>query len=204
MNSKIQQHYKNLFKEHGNSPKSVQWSDELTQKNRFEILSQISGEINSVIDLGCGLAHYFEFVKEQGFKGKYLGLDFVSEFVEANRDSFKDCRNAEFEVFDIMRDIIPSGYDYIVISGMFNNKIEQNEALIFDVVEKCFKACQKGVAFNALSKYVDYFDEGLYYSDPLRVFDFCKRNLTRSVTLRHEYILKPGSIPYEYTVYLYK
>jgi len=75
---------------------------------------------------------------------------------------------------------------------------------MINTIHKMFSACKKGVAFNAMSTYVDYRDEILYYSNPMEIFDYCKRNLTRNVILRHEYLVKENSIPYEYTMYLYK
>jgi hypothetical protein len=67
-----------------------------------------------------------------------------------------------------------------------------------------FQSCQKGIAFNAMSTYVDFQVDDLYYSNPLAVFDFCKKNLSRKVTLKHDYILREGSIPFEYVIYVYK
>lgn len=61
-----------------------------------------------------------------------------------------------------------------------------------------------GVAFNALSTYVEYEDESLYYSNPLAVFDYLKREMGVHPILKHNYILSEGRYPYEYTIYAYK
>ena len=205
MNSEIKEHYKQLFLKHGIDPKSVQWSDSTTQMNRFRILSEIDDNLKSIIDVGCGLGDFFTYLKkEKKFSGMYLGLDYLPEFVDACKDQFRSENNSAFQLFDLTRDEFPSDYNYITLSGVFNNKVEQNEQFMYQSIEKMFKAALKGVSFNALSTYVDYEDEGLYYSDPLAVFDFCKRNITRKVTLRHDYLVKEGSIPFEYTIYLYK
>jgi hypothetical protein len=47
----------------------------------------------------------------------------------------------------------------------------------------------KGMAFNALTSYSDpeFMKPDLYYPDPLQVFDFCKRNLSKQVALLHDY-----------------
>jgi len=77
-------------------------------------------------------------------------------------------------------------------------------AFLTSSVEKMFSAARKAVAFNALSTYVDYEDEGLYYCDPLRLFDHLKRHVAKKATLRHDYLVKPNSIPFEFSVYLFK
>jgi SAM-dependent methyltransferase len=204
MNDRLKGHYKTLFKKHGDSSQAVQWTDRGSHFKRFEILKSISDDINSVIDLGCGLAHLYEYMLNGGYKGKYLGLDFVPEFIEANKDKYKGVKQVNFELFDITKDNLPTDYEYVIVNGVFNNKQKNNKEFMLNSIVKMFNACKKGVAFNAMSTYVDFFDDDLYYSDPLEIFDFCKKNLTRKITLRHDYIVKERGFPFEYTIYLYK
>ena len=56
----------------------------------------------------------------------------------------------------------------------------------------------KGISFNLLTKYADYEADNLYYGDPLYFFDYCKRNLSKYVTLLHDYEL------YEWTILVKK
>lgn len=204
MDDNIKKHYKTLFNQYGNAPESVQYSDKKTQYKRFEILSEIDRNLASVIDVGCGLAHLYDYLASTGYKGKYLGLDFVEEFIEANQQKYGQEDKLSFKTFDINKDNIDEGYDYIMLSGVFNNKSDNNEEFMYGTIKKMYDACQKGVAFNAMSTYVDFQADNLYYSNPLDVFDFCKKNLTRKVTLRHDYLVKENSIPFEYCIYLYK
>ena len=69
---------------------------------------------------------------------------------------------------------------------------------------KLFSHVRCGLAFNALSTYVDYFDDDLFYFDPEDVFNFCKEQLSTRVTLRNDYLITTDSIPFEFTVYIYK
>ncbi len=39
---------------------------------------------------------------------------------------------------------------------------------------------------------------------PGAVFDFCKRQLSKLVCLRHDYRVKPNVIPFEFTMYVYR
>jgi SAM-dependent methyltransferase len=205
MNEKIKQHYKELFKKHGNKSESVQYSDKDTQYKRFEILTQIDTNLDSIIDIGCGLAHLYDYLKNNGFEGRYLGLDYVEDFITECNEIYKNDNNSKFYQFDIIEDeIVPNEYDYVLLSGVFNNKFEDNKNFMEISIKKMFEACKKGVAFNAMSTYVDYQDEGLYYSNPLEIFDFCKKNITKKVVLRHDYLIKENSIPFEYCIYLYK
>lgn len=202
--TELKKHYQELFEAHGDKPESVQYSDSGSQNRRFEILSQVAPELNSVIDIGCGLAHMYSYLKSKGFNGKYYGLDFVPEFIQFNKQKYKDDSNTLFKEFDITKDEIPGGYDYILLSGVFNNKMDDNRSFMLNAIKKMFNACNKGIAFNAMSTYVDFMVDDLYYTNPVEVFDFCKKELSKKVTLRHDYLVKENSIPFEYAMYIYK
>jgi len=204
MISDLKKHYKNLLAKHGPSPEAVQHINKESQYKRFEVLSQIDSELNSVIDLGCGLGDMFQYLDSNNFKGKYLGLDFMPEFIALSTENFSEHQNTQFKTFDLMSEKIPTGFDYILLSGVFNNNQQNNEEFMLTTIKKMFESCEKGIAFNAMSTYVDFQDNNLYYSDPLKIFDYCKRNLTRRVVLKHDYLVKEGSIPFEYTIFLYK
>lgn len=204
MSDSLRRHYQDLFRKHGDAAQSVQHFDDVSQRNRFRVLSEFALELGSVVDVGCGLGHFYDCLKEQGFAGRYLGLDFVTEFIEHAGRKHAGSNAAQFQVFDMKRNPYPEGYDTYVICGVFNNRLPDSETFLQETLTKVFEAARKGVAFNALSTYVNYQDEDLFYADPLKVFDFCKRKLTKRVVLRHDYLVRDDRLPYEYAVYLYK
>ncbi|SDX87682.1 class I SAM-dependent methyltransferase [Delftia lacustris] len=204
MNSEIQDHYQGLFKAHGDSAKSVQYTDSPSQFRRFQVLSEISADLGSVVDLGCGLGHFCDYLRSNAFNGSYLGLDFVQEFVDHGNAKYSHDPRTAFQRCDLFLDEFPQGYDTFVVCGVFNNKMSDNSGFMQSVLKKAFAAANRYVAFNAMSTYVDFEASELYYTDPRDVFDFCKRHLTRRVSLRHEYLVRDDRPPFEYTIYLYK
>ena len=205
MSEALKQHYQRLWGQFGDSPQAVQHCDRPSQYRRFELLTEgMPGRAVSVIDLGCGLGHLTEFLLDRKPEVSYLGLDLVPEFIEQARARFANRPNVAFQLFDMARDPLPRGYDFVMVCGVFNNRREDNQAFMRRVLAEMFRAATHGIAFNALSTYVEYQDPELSYSDPLEVFDFCKRHLSRRVALRHDYSVKPGRFPYEYTMYVYK
>lgn len=204
MNEEIRKHYQELFKKHGVSSEALQYSDKSSQFKRFEILSQIDSNLKSVVDIGCGLGHFYQFLKHKNFNGIYLGLDYVQEFVVESKKIYSEETNAEFKHLDIISGELEKGYDYVFLSGVFNNKFENNKEFMEVTIRKMFDASSKGIAFNAMSTYVDYQDSNLYYSNPLEIFEFCKKNISSKVTLRHDYLVKENSIPFEYCIYVYR
>lgn len=200
----LKSHYQDLFNQHGKSVKSLQWSNEETQVLRFqELLRPISDE-DSVVDIGCGFGDFAAYMRANGRNGKYLGYDFVDEFIQNPNEAFKNDSNVKFEVMDVSSGEYTNEYDWFVASGIFNNKMEDNKAFLENALTKMFNASKKGISFNLLTKYVDFETEGLHYFHPSDVFDFCKKNLSPLVVLNHAYRLKEGIIPFEFTVYVYK
>lgn len=204
MNSPLLNHYQQLFSEYGDCAQSVQWADQNSQSRRFQVLSEVAHNLGSVVDLGCGLGHFREYLRAKGFTGPYLGLDFVPEFVEYGNNKYASDPLTSFRQMDLLTGEFPKGFDTYVICGVFNNKMPNNFEFMQAVIAKAFAAAHQQVAFNAMSSYVDFEVPELYYTDPCALFDYCKRNLTRRVSLRHEYLVRDDRPPFEYSVYLYK
>lgn len=201
----LKEHYTSLLQRFGPDHRAVQWSSRETQERRFEVLCELVESRDSVLDLGCGLGDLLGYLRtRRGFRGRYLGLDLVTGFVEHARSVHAQDPDASFLEHDVRQTALPRGYDVVVASGIFNNRLRDNWDFLIATVRAMFEAAGKGVAFNALSTYVDYQDAGLYYCDPLALFDYVKRHLADRASLRHDYRVKPGCIPFEFSLYLLK
>jgi SAM-dependent methyltransferase len=196
-------HYQSLLEEHGNSAQALQYRDSKSQFARFKILSEIANPLNSVLDVGCGLAHLYHYLKSTGFTGDYLGVDIVPEFATLASENLKDDLHANV-VLGSGLEPLPSGMDYVMLSGVFNNKMDDNQGFMQSTLERMFSAAEKGISFNAMSSYVDYQDDVLYYVDPMEIFAFCKTKLGGHPVLRHDYVISEGGYPFEFAMYVYK
>lgn len=194
-------HYDRLLRESGDTPAAAQWADQATQDLRLKILCEI-GDLKSakILDFGCGMGRLYELLAQDGFRGEYVGYEIAPELAAAAQ---KKHTAARFEHRDILKDNIPEDFDYVLISGVFNNKHSASGDYVRAVLSALFGRTKKGLAFNGLSTYVDYFADNLNYMDPLETFSRCKAELSSAVTLRHDYQLKANVIPYEFTIYVY-
>jgi SAM-dependent methyltransferase len=194
-------HYAELLRTHGDTPAAAQWSDQDTQDRRLSILCEI-GDLSTsrVLDFGCGTGRLFTLLRARGFSGTYVGYDVAPTVVEAAREKHP---GAVFECRDILAQGVEEDFDYVLLSGVFNNRYSASRRYVEQVLTTLSGHCHKGLAFNALSTFVDYFDRDLTYLDPLEMFSFCKSRLSPAAMLRHDYFLKDGTVPYEYTIYVY-
>ena len=205
---KLKSHYNNLFQKFKESYKTAQQSSRETQKKRMKILIENFKFNNQdrILDFGCGTAFLYKYlIRKKNFKGYYTGIDISDKIIRYNKIKFKKNKKVNFLNLDISKKKVNlKNYDYVFISGTFNNKINNNWLWMKICLKKIFKSTKKVLVFNNLSHYVDYKDKNLFYIRPEKVFSYCKRNLSNYVILRNEYQIKKRVIPFEFTTYVFK
>ncbi len=179
------------------------------QNDRFfhhptEILSFLANSNNNpitLLDFGCGTAHLKAYIDSNiGDRIIYSGLDLSPKFIEVSKTKFPQC---SFYCLDLLDDYesLPT-FDLFILNGVFTEK----RGLTFDemwlyfqqLIEKCFSKVNKGMAFNVMSKNVDWEREDLFHLPLDLLTDFLCKKITRNFIIRNDYGL------YEYTVYLIK
>ncbi len=196
--------YTELLREKGSGAEAVQWADEASQRARFEVLSKVDPTLASVLDVGCGLADFLLFLREKGLTTRYTGVDIVPEFVDLANRTLENDDQAEALLLDAGGDDLPNGHDFAILSGAFNNAMPDNWGFMTTTLRKMYDAADVGIAFNAMSTWVDFQDPKLWYVDPMEVFAFCKRDLGGHPVLRHDYSTRDGGYPFEFAMYVYK
>jgi SAM-dependent methyltransferase len=199
----LSKHYDGLVKRHGDAPEGAQYADRETQERRMAVLCDIGvAKDSKVLDFGCGTGQLLSFLQRSiGYEGEYVGYDISPEAIDRARSAHPIGR---FEVRNILDRPAEERFDYVLVSGVFNNLISDNRAFFEAVSRRLMAQVDVGYAFNMLSRFVDYFDDGLYYEDPLHAFRFCKEQLSPLVTLRHDYAVRSGSIPFEFSIYVHR
>jgi SAM-dependent methyltransferase len=175
--------------------RQVGWRDQHAQHSRFEQFVRAIGHPADapfeVADVGCGLGDLLPFLRGKGFTGlRYHGYDILPDMVEAATACHEDPA-ASFRRIDEMGEIERA--DYCFASGIFNAKLDNDDEAWWGHVQACVREMAaksaSAVAFNMLSTYSDKEKQEatLYYADPCRVFDWCKREISRDVALLHDY-----------------
>lgn len=190
--------YAGNLAEHGVGSRSVGWKDDLSHLLRFERLARIvdreAGDY-SVNDWGCGYGAMFGYL--DALPGarlrEYIGYDISPEMIAAAQARCDPARSRF-----ILGPAVSEEADYSFVSGTFNVKLaasdEEWDAYVKRHLAVIWAHSRQGMAFNLLTSYVDWKAENLFYADPNRFFDFCQRQLSRHVTLVHDYAL------YEWTI----
>jgi SAM-dependent methyltransferase len=178
--------YQRRIASHGPTLASLNSGDEEKQRLRHQVhTSALRGKCPTVLDVGCGLASFYEHLTRENRVCQYTGFDIVPEYVEWCRTRFAECR---FELRNIFLEGIGGGFDSIVMSQAFNNRYEQSDnALVVQTALRLAYTCARvSVSIDMLSTYVDVRRPELFYYAPEEMFAFAK-TLARRVVLRHDY-----------------
>lgn len=172
----------------------VGWKNFRSQQVRFEQLlrSFTISDGDTIIDLGCGLGDLYDFLslKYPSINFKYIGYDVMPEMIE-NAKSKHTQSNVSFFVVNEVEEI--KNADYIFASGIFNLKhsLSDNDWLSYikNTVVSMSQKSKKGISFNCLTSFsdVEFRKPELYYTNPMELFEFCKKDLSRNVALYHDY-----------------
>jgi SAM-dependent methyltransferase len=146
----------------------------------------------SVNDLGCGVADFANYLFDKGFTNfNYTGYDVLEEMVQISTEKYQNRNNCSFVHINDATELDEA--DYTVASGIFNIRYAISDAdwlaYILQTIGQINAKSRKGFAFNALTSYSDKdkMQDYLYYSDPLYLFDYCKKNFSRNIALLHDY-----------------
>lgn len=198
----VASYYSEKLAEHGDTPRGVDWNGEESQILRFEQLSKAlprSGEF-SLNDLGCGYGALLNYLHDIHPSCNYLGVDITDEMIRSARERHATASQARF-ITSSEPDRVA---DYGVASGIFNVRLGRTDTEWLDyllaTLDVLDRTSRFGFAFNCLTSYSDEDKKRdyLYYADPCRLFDLCKKRYSRQVALLHDYGL------YEFTILVRK
>ena len=188
--------YENLLKKYKKSFKTLNWGSSESQIKRFKVLAEIgmsSGD--KVLDVGCGLADFYKWIKKNKIQIQYTGLDITPGMIKESKKKFPKTNFIQGTIDHTT--IRNQNFDYIVASGIFFFRKDRPAHYLKNTVKKMFNLSKKGIAFNSLSLWNEKLgDVDEYRADPIDILNFC-RTLTHSIIFRHDY--HPG----DFTVYLY-
>lgn len=197
---KIAEYYNKAFIEYGDTPEGLAWDNQLNLNKRYEVMFDVVKHYNtSILDFGCGYGGLYEWILNNKKTAEYVGLDINKEAIKFAKEKHPETTWIES---DIHKDTLQTDFDYIICNGTFTVKdtLTQDEMWDFmtSTLEKLWTKTNKGIAFNVMSKLVDWERDDLFHVSMDQLGQWLKDNLSRDFIIRNDYKL------YEYTAYVYK
>lgn len=193
--ARIERFYAELLAAHGDSPSALDWGSAASQRRRFEALAGIAPLSGTrVLDVGCGLAHFYRFLRAEGCEVDYTGFDITRAMVDEARRLNPGLR---VEAVNVLDTDIPETWDYVFASGIFYLRRDAPWAWMRTMLGRLFALARRGVACNALSARAADDETGEFRAEPGRALELALDVSPRAV-LRHDYL------PNDFTLYLYR
>lgn len=204
---KIVRHYESCYEQHGDNHKGMDWPKLEDNLKRFQVMVDLiiwdarKEDSKILLDFGCGTGHLLEFIQNvKTDVDEYIGLDFSQIFVNRCQEKFP---GKTFICADVLQDdFVWPVFDYAVMNGVFTEKRELGYDQMWDyftqVIGRAFTEAKRGIAFNTMSKNVDWERDDLFHVSMDKLTSWASKSLSRNIVVRQDYGL------YEFTTYIYK
>jgi len=201
----IVSHYESCLEKYGDTHLGVDWPKKEDVDKRYRVMLEVirpdtPGKIK-LLDFGCGASHLYEYIVQHKLDNiEYSGLDLSEKFIGLSRRKFP---SINYYCIDILDDQVSlPDFDYIVMNGVFTEKrdlsFDEMFAYFQAIVGRAFDKARIGIAFNVMSKQVDWERDDLFHLPFDLLASFLTKNISRHFVIRHDYGL------YEYTAYVYR
>jgi SAM-dependent methyltransferase len=198
-------HYETCLARHGDNHRGVDWPRAEEADQRYAVMLDLvpadARQPVRLLDFGCGAGHLLEYIYRNRLAGlDYYGLDLSARFISLCRNKFP---GVSFYLVDVLEDgfDLPE-FDYIVINGVFTEKCGLSHERMWEFVQavlrRVWPKVRRGLAFNVMSKHVDWERDDLFHLPCDVLLAFLKDELSRHCVIRQDYGL------FEYTTYVYR
>jgi SAM-dependent methyltransferase len=205
--STLVSHYERCMDRHGATPMGVDWPNATDLETRFAtLLSLLDDAATSpppvLLDLGCGCGLLLDYLRAIGRLDHvdYRGIDLSPVMVERARARWPD---HDISCRDVIEDPLPDqSVDLVVMNGVLTEKLTLSYDAMVDMaqalVAATFKAARLGIAFNVMSRHVQWERSELFYWGFDDVGAFLSESVSRHYAFRADYGL------YEYTAFVWR
>lgn len=200
----IVKHYETCLDLYGDNHAGVDWPNAVDADKRYRVMLDVIREPHekvTLLDFGCGASHMVDHIKKRQLNNiDYAGLDLSSKFTALSQ---KKNPELPFYCMDVLQGHkeLPV-FDYVVMNGVFTEKRDMSYDNMFayftELITLMFSKAQRGLAFNVMSKAVDWEREDLFHLSTDSLVKFLVKNISRNYVIRSDYGL------YEYTTYVYR
>jgi hypothetical protein len=201
-------HYDASLSEHGDTAKGADWPNQPDREIRFEVMLDLLRNDRAkrieILDFACGTADLLRYMRGRNIANvNYRGADISEEALKLARRKFPD---TSFTRIDVLRasdsEVAALAADYCIINGLFTVKRSLSQAEMWSfltrIVSRLWPLMRKGIAFNVLSKHVDWERNDLFHLPYDQAADFLHGLAGRNIAFRADYDL------YEYTCFAFK
>jgi SAM-dependent methyltransferase len=168
---------------------------EISHRKRFEKILEL-GDFNdkTLLDVGCGIGGFYDFLKGKSINCDYTGIDINPRMIEIAREKHPDIKD-KFSVFDIIEDNPDRQFDYAISNGPLNLEFApgMNMDMTMRLIRAMFNLAKTGIAVTMTSALTRKPTPGTFYYHPAEIlagtFTFCANARFDHTYLPHDFAL---------------
>lgn len=171
----------------------------VSHQKRFLKIMELGDYSNkTLLDIGCGIAGFYEFLKNRNIRADYWGLDIVPQMIESARETFPEIKD-KLWVGDFLESNPKQAYDFVVSVGPLNLKFKSasNLETTFLFIKKMCDLSRIGFAISMTSALTRKPQKNTFYYSPADIVAEVTRYCP-NVRLDHTYL------PHDFTLFGYK
>jgi dTDP-4-amino-4,6-dideoxygalactose transaminase len=200
-------HYDEALGRFGDTPQGARWPNERDRQLRYDVMLDLmagrEGEPAVLVDLGCGTGELLSRIRRRGLSNiQYVGIDRSAQAIALARAKFPEARFLELDVNAPEADLGLLDCDYLVANGLFTIRASMSEAqmreFLHSTVRRAWPRVRRGIAFNVMSKIVDWERDDLYHASMDEMAALLHELAGRRVRMRADYGL------YEFSCYAWR
>jgi SAM-dependent methyltransferase len=189
--------YKKSFAKYGPTPKALKWQSQKAAEQRYrQIISGISFNGESVLDVGCGFGDLIPWLKKSG-KISYTGIDLMPEFIKVARERYPEyC----FIVGNYFHNPLKEKFDIIIACGCLNSNVKDNLIWRQKAIKTMFEHSCKAVIFNMAGCHpqpTTAAKSNVWFADSVEILKYC-------LTLSPKVIFRSHYAKREFTIFCFK
>jgi len=197
-----------LFEQHGDTHSGLGYPKPDHFEDRYKVYLDVMRFGPSteppvrILDIGCATGCVLDEIKASGRRDiVYRGIDLSEPMIKAARLKHPEADFVMGDPFD-REDVWVTPPDYVLLGGIFPCRLDMSREQMTDymlrMLRMAFARCRYGIAFNVMSKHVDWERDDLFHVPFDEMAELVGKNLSRNYVFRADYGL------YEYTTYVYK
>ena len=171
----------------------------LSHLKRFEKMLELGDfQGKSLLDVGCGIGGFYDFLREKGIDCRYAGVDINAKMIAKARERLPEIAG-NFFVFDILAEKLNNTFDFVISVGPLNLEFAPglNMEMTMRLIKEMVDLSKIGAAVSMTSALTKKPAAGTFYYDPAEVLaetaKFCA-----NVRYDHTYL------PHDFTLFCYK
>jgi len=191
--------YNHRYQKHGFNVLSLGWGSVEQQEYRFsQTLSQYDPSTKALLDIGCGFADYYDYLKRQNCKPeRYIGWDINHHFIAKAQERYIEDSRVILQENDLVDlECQAPLADVGIMLGLLNYNLKdpiKNYNYSMQMIAKAFGLVKEMLIVDFLSvhKIQEYPEEDfVFYHDPALILEEALK-LTPLVQLKHDYLPIP-------------